>query len=110
MDDWLINRPDGGSRRGGRSNITDESIPGSRHGRDESRAGRVVTEDTPQRRDVLRKRVVPDHDLAPDGMQELVFVDDAELVFVDDAPGALDQRDERVRGLGGNGDECPILV
>jgi hypothetical protein len=63
---------------------------------------RVVSERASQRGDILRERVVPNDDLTPDGTQE--------LVFLDDAPGALDERDERVGSFGGEDDEFVVLV
>jgi len=63
---------------------------------------RVVAEHATNGGDVLRERVVPDDDLAPDGT--------GELVLVDDASGALEQRDERVRGFGRQNDELAVLI
>jgi hypothetical protein len=85
-----------------RADRRDKSIAMSWNRPNELWAIRVVAEHATNRGDVLRKRVVPDDDLAPDGTRE--------LVLVDDTPGTLEQRDECVRGLGRKDDELAALI
>src|SRR5262249_5345507 len=67
---------------------TDESIPMTRHGPDESRIARIVAERAPDRANRLTQRAVGDDDVAPDVVEDLSSMHRLVPMF--------DQKDEQV--------------